>query len=309
MKIAVQMDHPATLRVGGDSTIALMEVMQERGDELWFYHPAHLSSRGAEIIATQAQRIRLTGGGDPWYELSAPQELALEDMEVVLLRQDPPFDMTYLTTTYLLERLPASVRVVNNPTYVRNHPEKIAILDFAEFIPPTIITAQEDEILRFLDECGEIVIKPLYGFGGRSVFRFAKGDSNLLSLLEQHRERSFEPLMAQAFLPEVKDQDVRVILIDGKVEAAVGRIPAAGEIRANFRVGGTAAAVELNPRRQAICEAVGAKLKANGVLFAGLDLIGDYLTEVNITSPTGIRPAQQLYGTNPAKAFRDALEG
>ncbi len=306
MKIAIQMDHPQGLNVAGDSTIALMEVAQAYGYQIWIYHPSHLCARGDAIIALKAQRITLQDG-DAWHQLGEAEEVALAEMDVVLLRQDPPFDMTYLTTTYLLERLPDSVRVINNPAYVRNHPEKIAILDFAEFIPPTLITSQEQEIRHFLSACKDIVIKPLYGFGGRAVFRFKESDGNLAALLEQHRERSSEPLMVQAFLPEVKDQDVRVILINGKVEAAVGRIPAAGEIRANFRVGGTAAAVELSPRQHQICEAVGTKLKANGVLFAGLDLIGEYLTEINITSPTGIRPAQKLYGTNPAEAFWQAL--
>lgn len=307
LRVAIQMDDPATLNAAGDSTVALALEAQARGCVLYCYHPASLCLQGGDLTALAAP-ITFFDDAAHWYEAGEAALLSLNAMDAVLMRQDPPFDMTYLSATFLLERLPPAVRVLNPPAYVRNHPEKLAILDFPDAIPPTLVTADEAAIAAFQAEHGRIVVKPLYGFGGRSVYVFAPGDSNLRTFLEQHREQHGEPLMIQRFLPEVAERDVRVILMNGRISAAVGRIPASGDIRANFRVGGTAARVELNPRQRAICETVGARLREHGVLFAGLDLIGEYLTEINITSPTGIRAAQRLYGCNPAADFWDAVQ-
>lgn len=307
LKIAIQMDAPAQLNAQADSTIALAQEAQRRGHRLWYYHPSSLVYAENDVRSVGAYPFKLNDGPQ-WYELGPKELLRLADMDVILMRQDPPFDMAYLSATYLLERVPKPTRVINNPTYVRNAPEKLSILNFPEYIPPTMVASEESAIHIFRNMVGRIVVKPLYGYGGRSVFVFDKDDSNLSTFLEQHRERSQEPLMMQAFLPEVERQDVRVILMHGKVSAAVGRIPADGEIRANFRVGGTAAPVELSPRQQEICDAVGKQLQSYGVFFAGLDLIGDYLTEINITSPTGIRAAQQLYGHDPSVDFWNAVE-
>ena len=307
LRIAVQMDPPARLNAKADSTIMLMQEAQKRGHQLWYYHPSSLVAKDGSIFAAKAQPITLKESAD-WYELGDAKSLDLADVDAVLMRQDPPYDMTYLSATYLLDRLEGKTLVVNNPSFVRSHPEKLSILQFAEFIPPTIVTRDEDEILAFRKAHGTIVAKPLYGFGGRSIFKFEPDDSNLLTLLEQWFEASDEPVMIQAFLPEVKNQDMRVIVMNGEGKGGAGRIPAQGEIRANFRVGGTAAEAILNERQQQICQTVGAWLKEGGVFFAGLDLIGDYLTEINITSPTGLRAVEQLYGTNPATDFWDALE-
>jgi glutathione synthase len=308
--VAIQMDHPLGLNPAVDSTIALVREAAKRGHRLQWYHPTSLRYAQGELRAMTQLLSCADGGGDaPWCALGESREQCLADMDVILMRQDPPFDMAYLSATYLLEHLPASTRVLNNPAYVRNYPEKLAILDFADAIPPTLVSADEDAIMAFAETHQKIVAKPLYGFGGHSIYVFAYDDPNLLTFLEQYRNQTREPLMLQAFLPEVKAQDIRVLLIDGKVSGALGRIPAEGSIRANMRVGGTPVAVALNDRQQSICDRVGAKLKSGGVLFAGLDLIGDYLTEVNITSPTGIVAAQKLYDEcDPAADFWDAVE-
>ncbi len=308
LNIAIQMDHPAGLNVRGDSTIALAREAAKRGHTLHWYHPSQLVFVGGELRA-QLQSLHCSEDDNAWFSLGKKADTALAEMDVILMRQDPPFDMSYLSATYLLEHLPAGTRVLNNPAYVRNHPEKLAILDFPDAIPPTLVSADESAIMTFAQAHHKVVAKPLYGFGGHSIYVFTADDPNLLTFLEQYRNQTAEPLMLQAFLPEVKAQDIRVLLIDGKVSGALGRIPAEGSIRANMRVGGTPVAVELNDKQQSICDRVGATLKSGGVLFAGLDLIGDYLTEVNITSPTGIVAAKQLYeGCDPAADFWDAVE-
>lgn len=304
-RIAIQMDEPASLNAKGDSTIVLALEAQKRGYQLYYYHPSMLSDVQGEITASVAHPITFFDSSETWFELGAAQSLPLNEMDAVLMRQDPPYDMAYLTATYLLERL--KTPVINNPAFVRNAPEKLSILHFADAIPPTLITRDITSIDQFRQQQGDIIVKPLYGYGGRAVYKFSEGDSNLHTLLEHFFTQSREPVMVQRFLPEVVSRDVRVILMNGKVSAAVGRIPAAQEIRANFRVGGSAAKVELNAHQQSICDRVGAWLKDNGVLFAGLDLIGDYLTEINITSPTGLRAAIALYGHNPAVDFWDSI--
>lgn len=309
LRIAIQMDHPATLTASGDSTIVLALEAQRRGFELFAYQPTDLCFKGGALYALNALPIVFYDSTTRWYESGQPHTINLNDMDVVLVRQDPPYDMNYLTATYLLEHIIDRVLVANNPISIRNGPEKLSILHFADLIPPTLVTRNVDEIKHFRAEHESIIVKPLYGYGGRSVFQFTQGDPNLLTVLEHLFTSNHEPVMVQRFLPEVSSQDKRVILMDGKVCGVTGRIPAQGEIRANFRVGGTAAAVELNDHQRGICERVGALITSHGIVFAGLDLIGDYLTEINLTSPTGLRAIMQLYGTNPAVDFWNAIEG
>ncbi len=308
LNIAIQMDHPASLNAGGDSTIVLALEAQRRGFELYAYQPTDLCWKAGELYALNALPIVFYDDTTRWYESGAPQTINLREMDVVLVRQDPPYDMNYLTATYLLEHIMDDVLVANNPISIRNGPEKLSILHFADLIPPTIVTRNVDEIKAFRAQHEAIIVKPLYGYGGRSVFQFTPEDPNLLTVLEHLFASNHEPVMVQRFLPQVASEDKRVILMDGRVCGATGRIPASGEIRANFRVGGTAAAVELSDHQRGICERVGSLIAAHGIIFAGLDLIGDYLTEINLTSPTGLRAIMQLYGTNPAVDFWNAIE-
>lgn len=307
-RVAIQMDLPAGLNPKSDSTVALAVEAQIRGYELFYYHPSSLSASADGLVASVAHTIRFNVSADPYFTLNAAIPLSLEQVDVVLMRQDPPYDMSYLTATYLLDLLHGKTLVANDPATVRNAPEKLSILHFADAIPPTLISRHLDAIESFRDDHKDIIIKPLYGFGGHSVYRIKPDDNNFYTLLEQFFLNSKEPLMIQPFLPEVMTRDLRVVMIDGAVCGVFGRIPAEGAIRANLRVGGTAVKAELNAKQRNICERVGTYLKANGVLFAGLDLIGDYLTEINVTSPTGLRAVQNLYGTNPAADFWDAIE-
>ncbi|MDX2094949.1 MAG: glutathione synthase [Alphaproteobacteria bacterium] len=306
MKIAVQMDHPSRLKPASDTSFMLIEEAQARGHAVFFYEAAQLSWVNGELRAPLAP-IRLDFAADTVWTLGAAQATALHGMDVVLMRQDPPFDMAYITATHLLERLAGDVRVWNDPAGVRGAPEKLSVLGFAAFMPPTLISRDPAEIAAFAAAHEAIVAKPLYGFGGRSVFKLARGDRNLETLLEQWSESSREPLMWQQFRPEVRDADTRVLLINGEVKAAFGRTPEGGSIRANMRVGGQAVARELTARQQTICDALGPFLKTQGLMLAGIDLIGDYLTEINVTSPTGLRAAQKLYGINLAAHFWDAV--
>ncbi len=307
LRVAIQMDPPARLNPAGDSTIILAQEAAARGHTLYYYEP-HWLTCTAGNITTIAYPLSCTGDPVDWFHLGDAETLNLADMHVVLMRQDPPYDMRYLSATYLLEQVSDHVLVVNNPTVVRNLPEKIFPLHFAEYMPETLIASSKEPVYAFLKEHGDIVIKPLYGFGGHDVFRLREGADNIDAILETLFTANHEPFMAQRFLPEVDSGDRRIILIDGKVEGVSGRIPAAGEIRANFRVGGSAAKAELTPRQQEICDKVGAYCREHGLLFVGLDVIGDYLTEINITSPTGLRAVKDLYGVTPEKRFWDAVE-
>lgn len=307
MKIAVQMDHPARLNPPTDTSFMLIEEAQKRGHSVWYYEASQLSWRAGEIVAPLAP-LTVAMDMTPVWKLGAPVATALHTMDVVLMRQDPPFDMGYITATHLLERLAPAVRVINNPAGVRNAPEKLSILQFAAFLPPTLISRNAEEIHAFAARHKTIVAKPLYGYGGRSVFKLSAGDSNLDTLLEHWSEASGEPLMWQEFRPEVATADTRVLFIDGAVAAAFGRTPSEGSIRANMRVGGTPVTHTLTPRQQEICAVLAPMLKAQGLMLAGIDLIGDYLTEINVTSPTGLRAAQRLYGINLAATFWDAVE-
>ena len=305
--IALQVDDPSGWNYKGDTTYMLALEAQKRGHSLFYYMPEELSWVDGRVLAP-LRAVRFEESGEPRFTAEAPVLSDLATMDVVMLRQDPPYDMAYLSTTYLLERLPQSTLVLNDPKAVRDAPEKLWLMRYQEFMPPTLITRSLEQVQTFAEEHQSIILKPLYGYGGRSVFKAAAGDGNIAALVELWCEASRDPFMVQAFLPEVARQDMRVLLINGKVEGVTGRIPAAGEVRANFRVGGSAAAVELNAKQHAICDAIGPALAEAGIYFAGIDLIGDYLTEVNVTSPTGFRAVYDLYGINAAVAFWDGVE-
>jgi glutathione synthase len=307
VNIAVQLDHPSKLNPLSDSSFMLMEEAQTRGHAIYFYEAPQLSWNAGELTAPLAP-ITIDMHASPVWKLGAAKSTSLRSMDVVLMRQDPPFDMAYITATHLLEQLAGDVAVWNNPASVRNCPEKLSILGFAQFMPPTLISRDPAAIAHFAAQHEAIVAKPLYGYGGRSVFKLTRGDSNLETLLEHWCENSREPLMWQQFRPEVSNADKRVIFINGKVEAVFGRTPEGSSIRANMRVGGTPVMAQLTPHQQTICDALSPFLKSHGLMLAGIDLIGDYLTEINVTSPTGLRAAQRLYGINLAEKFWDAVE-
>jgi glutathione synthase len=307
MQRAVQLDHPSRLKPAGDTSLMMIEEAQARGHHVWFYEAPQLSWQSGVLSAPLAP-LTLAMGSTPFYTLGDATPTPLTDMNVVLMRQDPPFDMAYITATYLLEQVMDTVAVWNNPVSVRNAPEKLSVLGFAEFMPPTLISRDPRAIADFAAAHEAIVAKPLYGYGGRSVFKLNRGDSNLETLLEHWCESSKEPLMWQEFRPEVKDADKRVLFIDGEVKAVFGRTPEGGSIRANMRVGGTPVEATLNHRQKNICAALSPMLKEQGLMLAGIDLIGDYLTEINVTSPTGLRAAQHLYGVNLAADFWNAAE-
>ncbi len=285
----------------------LMEEATRRGHTLAYYEASSLSWHHGEVVAPLAP-IAVDCREQPAYRLAEARIQALAQMDVVLMRQDPPFDMAYITATHLLEQLPAGTHVWNRPAGVRNAPEKLSILGFADAMPPTLISRDPQVIDAFAQAHEAIVAKPLYGYGGRSVFKLMRGDANLETLLEQWCETSREPLMWQAFLPQVATDDRRVLFIDGAVAAVFGRVPAPDSIRANMRVGGTPVAATLTERQQAICDRLSPFLQAQGLLLAGVDFIGDWLTEINVTSPTGMRAAERLYGVNLAAQFWDAVE-
>lgn len=307
LRVAFQMDHPRDLNPHGDSTLVLGREAKKRDHECFFYTPQHLTWNKGRVTAS-AHPIIFHNDVNDYYELSEAASIDLASMNVVWLRQDPPFNMAYISTTYLLEMLPATTLVVNSPASVRNHPEKLLPFAWPQFMPPTLVTSDIQQIEAFRKEHKDIIIKPVYGHGGRAILHLKPEDGNLASILEMHHATSKEPLMVQRFLPEVKTQDRRIILIDGEFAGIFGRIPAENEIRANMRVGGAPARAELTPRQKEICEALKPTLKAKGLVFVGLDVIGDYLTEINITSPTGLVQIQQLYGTNPAEQLWDAIE-
>jgi glutathione synthase len=308
LRVAIQMDPIESINPKSDSTLLLGVEAIRRSYEVWHYTPGALSVRDGSVSA-RARRITFYDNAERYHEFGEARTLNLHDMDVVLLRQDPPFDMGYITSTYVLDMLAPKTLVVNNPTSVRNRVEKLFPVMFRKFMPPTLISGNATDIAAFGKEHKDIVLKPLYGFGGRSVFRTGVGDGNFQALLEMLLAKDEGPLVAQKFLPEVKDGDRRIVMIDGKISGAIGRIPAQGEIRANMRVGGTPAKAELTKRQRDICDAVGLVLKKEGLLFVGLDTIGDWLTEINITSPTGIRAINNLYGVNLEREFWDVVEG
>lgn len=307
MKIAFQMDPIGPIDIEADSTFRLAEEAQARGHALFYYTPESLAYEEGRITARgQSLTVRRVRGDHA--ELGEMETVDLADFDVVWLRQDPPFDMFYITTTHLLDRLAPGTLVVNDPFWVRNFPEKLLILDFPELIPPTAIARDLGTIRAFRDRHGDVILKPLYGNGGAGVFLLRGGDSNLSSLHEMFTGFSREPLIVQKFLPDVAKGDKRIILVDGVPAGAINRVPAKGETRSNMHVGGRAEKVAMTERDREICAAIGPLLRERGQVFVGIDVIGNYLTEINVTSPTGIQELERFDGTNVAGLIWDAIE-
>ena len=307
LKVAVQMDHISTVNITGDTTFALSLEAQKRGHELYHYTPDRLSMRDG-IVSARVEKLELRDIKGDHYTLGEPVRRDMTEMDVVLLRQDPPFDMNYITTTHLLERIHPKTLVVNDPAWVRNSPEKIFVTEFPDLMPETLITKDPQEVLEFRREFGDIILKPLYGNGGAGVFHLADGDRNLTSLLEMFGQLFKEPFIAQRYLKDVRSGDKRIILIDGEPVGAINRVPSETDARSNMHVGGRAEQSKLTAREQEICARIGPSLKERGFILVGIDVIGDYMTEINVTSPTGIREIERFDGTNIAARFWDAVE-
>ncbi|HEY3893082.1 MAG TPA: glutathione synthase [Bradyrhizobium sp.] len=307
LNIAVQMDPIARINIGGDSTFALLLEAQRRGHGISYYTPDRLSLRGEELVAP-VQLLTVRDQAGDHFGLGEPRRESLAAFDVVLLRQDPPFDLAYITSTHLLERIHPKTLVVNDPASVRNAPEKIFVMDFADLMPPTLISRDIDEINSFRDEHGAVVMKPLHGYGGAAVFRILPQDMNFGSLFDMFSVTFREPWVIQRFLPEVKHGDKRIILVDGEFAGAVNRVPAADDLRSNMVRGGAAKATELSPREREICTRLGPALRQRGLLFVGIDVIDGFLTEINVTSPTGIRAVARLGGSDIAVKIWDAIE-
>ncbi|MEL6765735.1 MAG: glutathione synthase [Pseudomonadota bacterium] len=306
LRVAFQMDAVAGVDPAADSTFRLALEAADRGHRLFYYHAPDLVWRDGEVRARGwPLEVRR---GTPHFSLGTPETRDLAEEDVVWLRQDPPFDMAYITNTHLLERIHPDTLVVNDPFWVRNSPEKLMVLDFADLMPPTMIARSLTDLRAFRAEHGDIIVKPLFGNGGAGVFHLRPEDSNLASLQEMFAGLSREPLMAQAYLPAVKEGDKRVILVDGEAVGAINRVPQKGEARSNMHVGGRAEPSELTARDREICERLGPVLKAHGLIFVGIDVIGGYLTEINVTSPTGIQELERFSGINAAAAIWDAIE-
>lgn len=299
LRVAVQMDPLEKINISGDSTFALMLKAQALGHEVYYYAPEDLSYAQGRLW-TMGYPVTLKAIEGDHYSFGEPRILDLgRDMDVVLMRQDPPFDLGYITATHLLERIQGETLVVNDPASVRNAPEKMWVLDFAQFMPPTAITRSLGLARKFLAEQGEIVIKPLHGFAGGSVFRIGPDGRNLASLIELFNKTYREPHVLQKFIPEISEGDKRIVLVDGEIAGSINRVPGEGEIRSNLAVGGTAAKSELTDREKEICAVLGPKLRSRGLLFVGIDVIGGrWLTEINVTSPTGIVAIDRFNGTD-----------
>jgi glutathione synthase len=309
LRIAVQMDPIETINVAGDSTFAIMLEAQVRGHKLWHYTPDHLHYRHGQVVAqarllTGLQRVagtHFTKGDAVTLDLAT-------DVDVVLMRQDPPFDLAYITATHLLDMIKDQTLVANDPAEVRNAPEKLFVTQFRQFMPPTLITRSRDELERFRAEHGEVVVKPLYGNAGTAVFHVGAQDANVAALVEVFQTMGREPFMVQKFLSEVSEGDKRIVLVDGAVAGAINRKPKAGEIRSNLAAGGKAEQSVLTPRETEICALLGPELKKRGLLFVGIDVIAGYLTEINVTSPTGIVAIDAFNGTSTPALILDAIE-
>ena len=307
MKIAFQMDPIEYVDINADSTFRLAEEAQNRGHDLYVYTPNDLTfNRGK--VAAKVRSISLKRKIGDHVNFGAVELLDLSEFGVIWLRQDPPFDMGYITNTHLLDLVGKETLIVNNPFWVRNLPEKLLVLEFPDLIPDTVISRDLDEIKEFKREFKDIIVKPLYGNGGAGIFRLKEDDKNLTSLHELFSNMSSEPLIAQAFLPDVRNGDKRIILVDGSPVGAINRVPKAGEIRSNMHVGGKAEPAKLSQRDREICRAIGPTLKSKGQVFVGIDVIGEYLTEINVTSPTGIQELERFDNVNIAEMIWHAVE-
>jgi len=307
LRIAVQMDHISTVSIAGDTTFALSLEAQRRGHSLYHYTPDRLSLLDGKVFASiEEMTVRDEKGSH--FTLGEPVRTDLSEMDVILLRQDPPFDMNYITTTHILERIHPKTLVVNDPAWVRNSPEKIFVTEFADLMPETLITKDPGEVAAFRRQFGDIIIKPLYGNGGAGIFHLRDDDQNLSSLLEMFSQMFREPFIVQRYLKDVRKGDKRILLIDGEPVGAINRVPADHESRSNMHVGGRAEKTELTSREREICEAIGPSLKERGFILVGIDVIGDYMTEINVTSPTGIREVRRFGGADIAALFWDCVE-
>ena len=307
LKIAFQMDPIGPIDIDADSTFRIAEEAQLRGHELFYYTPDMLAYQEGRITATGCPLTVKREKGNH-FSLGEKTEADLADMDVVWLRQDPPFDMGYITTTHLLDRIHPDTLVVNDPFWVRNYPEKLLVLDFPDLTPPTTVARDLETIKAFKAKHGTVILKPLYGNGGAGVFKLTEADNNITSLHELFSGINREPLIVQKFLPDVSNGDKRVILVDGKPVGAINRVPAKGETRSNMHVGGRPEKVALTARDIEICERIGPLLREKGQIFVGIDVIGDYLTEINVTSPTGIQELERFDGTNVAEKIWQAIE-
>ena len=307
LKVAIQMDPIGHVNFDGDSTFRIMEEAQARGHSLFYYTPDKLVYQEGRVFAKgwpiTVQRMH----GDHFL-LGDEAEVDLSDFDVVWLRQDPPFDMGYITTTHILDMIHPDTLVVNDPFWVRNFPEKLLVLNFPDLTPPTMIARDLDALKEFRARHGDVILKPLYGNGGAGVFKLSQGDSNLASLHELFAGINREPLIMQKFLPDVSKGDKRVILIDGEPVGAINRVPAVGETRSNMHVGGRPEKVDLTDRDREICAAIGPLLREKGQIFVGIDVIGDWLTEINVTSPTGLQELERFDGTNVTVKIWEAIE-
>ena len=307
LNVAVQMDPIGQINIAGDSTFALMLEAQRRGHRLFYYEPNMLALREGRLLANGCD-VTVRDEPGRHASLSEPRDVDLSSFDVVHMRQDPPFDMTYITITHMLEHIHPGTLVVNDPAEVRTAPEKLYVLQYARFMPPTLITRDVLTIRKFRDEFGDIILKPLYGNGGAGVFRLAHGDENFAALVELFTLSFREPFIAQRYLADVRKGDKRIILVDGEPVGALNRVPAVGEHRSNMHIGGRPEPAELTDRDREICAAIGPDLKARGLIFVGIDVIGDYLTEINVTSPTGIREIKRFGGPDIAALIWDAIE-
>jgi glutathione synthase len=307
LTVAVQMDPIERINVRGDSTFALLLEAQARGHTLFYYTPDKLAQAGDRVFASMRPLAVRDEPGNH-FTLGEPRRTELTELDVILLRQDPPFDLAYITTTHMLERVHPKTLVVNDPASVRDAPEKVFVTTFPDLMPPTLITRDLAEIKAFRTEHKDIVMKPLYGHGGGAVFRLTSDDLNFGSLYDMFAVTFREQWVVQAFLPQVKDGDKRIILVDGEYAGAVNRVPAADDLRSNMVRGGSPKETELTPREREICRRLGPHLRERGLLFVGIDVIGDFLTEINVTSPTGIRAVRNVGGPDIAGMIWDKIE-
>ena len=308
LKVAVQMDPIETINPRGDSTFALMLEAQARGHMVHYYTPPSLALRDNHLFADVAPIEVFDRPKGEHFSLGEQREVDLGTYDILLMRQDPPFDMNYITITHLLERIHPKTFVMNPPAAVRNAPEKILVTEFPDLMPPTLVTRDRARIAAFRREHGNIIVKPLYGNGGAGVFFIQEGDHNLASLIELFEQSFREPFMIQRYLPDVRKGDKRIIIVDGEPAGAINRIPAEGEARSNMHVGGRPELIDLTPRDREICARIAPALKERDMVFVGIDVIGDYLTEINVTSPTGIREIKRFGGPDIAVTIWDALE-
>lgn len=307
LNVAVQMDHVSTVSIAGDTSFALSLEAQRRGHRLFHYTPDRLSMVGGRVFA-RVEAMTVRDEKDRHYSLGEAVRTDLSEMDVILLRQDPPFDMNYITTTHMLERIHPKTLVVNDPAWVRNSPEKIFVTEFPDLMPETLITRDAEEVAAFRKEHGDIIIKPLYGNGGAGIFHLKDDDRNLASLLEMFSQMFREPYIVQRYLKDVRKGDKRIILIEGEPVGAINRVPAEHDSRSNMHVGGRAEKTDLTEREREICARIGPSLRERGFILVGIDVIGDLMTEINVTSPTGVREVQRFGGADIAALFWDAVE-